>query len=290
MLKPKEMIVVGLGEVLWDVFPEAACFGGAPVNFACHAASLGAKAFVVSAVGKDALGQKAIDELCSRKVSVEYLQCDSPYRTGIVDVAIDGNGQASYCFADNAAWDHIVWSDQLFSLAESCDVVCFGSLAQRNSVSQQTIHQFLRSTHSHCLRIFDVNLRQDFYSRHVIEASLGFASVVKLNEDELPTVARLLNAPFGSAKETMRWLSETYALSLVALTRGAAGSIIYADNLFDEQVPPKVEVVDTVGAGDAFTAAFATGLLQKKSLVEIHRSASKLAARVCSQRGAMPKV
>ncbi len=239
MRKHQDKIVIGLGEVLWDVFPEASYFGGAPVNFACHAAALGAKVFVVSAVGKDLLGRDAIKELCARKVSIEYLQSDSPYRTGTVDVVTDGNGQASYRFAENTAWDHIEWSDRMVSLAKCCDTVCFGSLAQRNSVSRQTIHNFLQATRIDCLRIFDVNLRQDFYSREVVERSLEFASVLKLNEDELPTVLQLLDAPSGSHQENIHWLSRTYSLSHVALTRGAAGSMLYADNVFDERESPK---------------------------------------------------
>jgi fructokinase len=283
-------VVVGLGEILWDVFPEAAHFGGAPVNFACHAAALGATALVVCAVGQDALGQNAIDELCSRNVSIEYLQRDSSHRTGTVDVTIDDNGQATYHFAANTAWDHIEWSNRLATLANSCDAVCFGSLAQRSSISRQTIHQFLQATRFDCLRIFDVNLRQGYYSREVIEKSLELATVLKLNEDELPMVVQLLDGPSVSNEKAMRWLSETYKLSIVALTRGAAGSIVYADNVFDLQVPPKVEVVDTVGAGDAFTAALAMGLLRKHPTTEIHRSASLLAACVCCQRGAMPDI
>ncbi len=156
----------------------------------------------------------------------------------------------------------------MVSLAKCCDTVCFGSLAQRSSVSRQTIHNFLQATRIDCLRIFDVNLRQDFYSREVVERSLEFASVLKLNEDELPTVLQLLDAPSGSHQENIRWLSRTYSLSHVALTRGAAGSMLYADNVFDERESPQVEVIDTVGAGDAFTAALAVGLLNEEPLPE----------------------
>jgi fructokinase len=292
-MEDKELLtknIVGLREILWDIFPEAAHFGGAPVNFACHAAALGATASVVSAVGEDTLGQKAIDALRLRNVSLEYIQCDPSHRTGTVDVTIDDRGQASYRFAANAAWDHLAWSDRLATLASSCDAVCFGSLAQRSSISRQTIHQFVEATRTDCLRIFDVNLRHDFYSRDVIEKSLNLASVMKLNDDELPIVVQLLNGPSVSDEEKMRWLRETYKLSIVALTRGAAGSIIYAEDRFDSQLPPKVDVIDTVGAGDAFTAALAIGLLKKQHIAEIHRSASLLAASVCCQRGAMPDI
>ena len=182
--------LVGLGEVLWDVFPDAAHFGGAPANFACHAAGLGGDAWVVSAVGRDKLGDDALASLSSKNVHTLLLQRNE-HPTGTVTVTLDAAKQASYVFASDPAWDHIAWNASLALLAKKCQAVCFGSLAQRAPVSRRTVREFVENTSADCLRIFDVNLRQSFFSREVFESSLGFANVFKLNNDEVPVVARL---------------------------------------------------------------------------------------------------
>ena len=278
--------IVGLGEVLWDVFPDAAHFGGAPANFACHAAGLGGDAWVVSAVGRDKLGDDALAALSAKNVHTLLLQRDD-HPTGKVTVTLDTSKQASYVFAADPAWDHVAWNDSLALLARKCKAVCFGSLAQRAPTSRRTIREFLENTSPDCLRIFDVNLRQSFYSREVIETSLGFAIVFKLNNDEVPVVAGLLGLP----KDEHAFVTEVAArfdLHTVALTRGAAGSLLWHRGAFDEKKAPKVAVVDTVGAGDSFTAALAIGLLRDEPLARIHQRAVDVAAFVCTKPGATP--
>lgn len=285
----KTPVVVGLGEVLWDVFPHAAHFGGAPANFACHAAALGAETYMVSAVGFDELGHQVFDEFAIRNVGTEYLQRYAPFATGTVNVAIDEQGKASYQFASDTAWDNLGWTELLEKLAARTDAVCFGTLAQRSPMSRQTIKKYLESVPRDCLRIFDVNLRQDFYNRDVIEQSLQMASILKLNEEELPVVASLLSIPVVAERDRLRWLRDQYQLHGIALTRGAEGSVVLVGDHFDEQKPPSIKVVDTVGAGDSFTAALTIGLLEGDSIESTHKRASDLAAYVCTQSGATPK-
>jgi fructokinase len=286
----RKPIVVGLGEVLWDMFPDAAHFGGAPANFACHAAALGADGYIVSAVGPDTLGMQVFEEFRLRDVHTEYLQKTPQHATGTVNVLVDPQGHASYHFASDTAWDNLHWTDSLATLAQRCDAVCFGSLAQRSEVARTTIYRFLSTTKHDCLRVFDVNLRQDFYNAEVLDESLKVATLLKLNDDELPIVANLLGASESSFQKLLPWLSERYNLQCIALTRGASGSVIFANGTFDEQVGRDVKVVDTVGAGDAFTAALVVGFLNQKLISDIHQTASDIAAFVCTQRGATPLV
>jgi len=203
---------------------------------------------------------------------------------------VDPQGQASYHFAKDTAWDNMNWTDSLAALAQRCDAVCFGSLAQRSEIARTTIYRFLATTKHDCLRVFDVNLRQDFYNADVLEESLKIATILKLNDDELPIVAKLLGASEISYQKLLPRLSERYNLQCIALTRGASGSVVYANGTFDEQVGRDVKVVDTVGAGDAFTAALVVGFLYQKPISEIHQTASDIAAFVCTQQGATPYV
>ena len=223
--------IVGLGEVLWDVFPEAAHFGGAPANFACHAAGLGGDAWVVSAVGRDKLGDDALASLSAKNVHTLLLQRNE-HPTGTVTVTLDAAKQASYAFAADPAWDHIAWNESLALLARKCKAVSFGTLAQRAPVSRRTVREFLENTSAECLRIFDVNLRQNFYSREVIETSLGFANVFKLNNDEVPVVAELLGLP-KDEKAFVLSVAQSFDLHTVALTRGAAGSLVWHKGNYD---------------------------------------------------------
>lgn len=289
MNEPTRPNIVGLGEVLWDVFPDAAHFGGAPANFACHAAAFGTEAWVVSAVGTDELGDRALKSLSEKKVHTLLLQRDPEHATGTVDVKLDASGQASYVFASDPAWDHLNWTASLALLAGRCEAVCFGSLAQRAPTSRRTIREFLESTKPGALRVFDVNLRQSFYSREVIETSLQFANLFKLNHDELPVVAELLGLP-KSEGDFLAAAADRYALHTVALTRGAAGSAVWHRGTIDERPAPKVAVVDTVGAGDAFTAALVAGLLRGRDIAAVHRQASDIAAFVCTRAGATPDI
>ena len=276
-------VVVGLGEILWDVFPTEAHLGGAPANFACHAAALGDDAWIVSAVGHDELGDRALEQLRANGVHCEYVaRSDRP--TGRVDVTIDAAGKASYEFAADCAWDHI-HSEGEQELQQHCGAICFGSLAQRSPRSRGTIRDFL-SDAPQALRMFDVNLRQEFYDRDVIEASLRLASAVKLNEDELPIVAELCRVWGPDQRAMLRGLVESFDLRLAALTCGPAGALLMTPTEESHAPAPDVTVVDTVGAGDAFTATLVHDFLRGIPLDTINRHANAVAAYVCSQPGA----
>ncbi len=281
--------IVGLGEVLWDVYPDAARFGGAPANFACHAAALGADAAVISAVGSDELGREAQAILRQKHVRVDWLQVDPQRATGSVMVEIS-DGHPSYHFAANTAWDHVSWDHSLVEVASKCNAVCFGTLAQRSETTRATIHRFLQSTQPNCLAVFDVNLRQSFFNEPVIRQSLQLANVFKLSDEELPVVMQTLGLSASSIEDSLRMLAETFSLRVIALSRGGSGSLILADGVLDEQSPPAIDAIDTVGAGDSFTAAITMGLLRAEPIAVLHRRASDIAAYVCTQQGATPEL
>lgn len=284
-----EILVTAIGEVLWDVFPSGPRFGGAPANFACAVAGLAARKVsvaIVSAVGNDDLGQQAIHALQRQGVATTSVTANE-HQTGQVNVALDQNGVASYEFVADCAWDNLTWTDELQAVAEKTDVVCFGTLGQRSTASKDTIQRFVRATASDCLRIFDINLRPPYYSETVIRESLAIANVLKLNEDELPFLAGLLNVD-GSEQERVIGIAEIAGLDVLALTRGENGALIYRDGLLSDFRGVDTEVVDTVGAGDAFTAAMVVGLLAGKEIDAINREACEVAAFVCSQTGATP--
>jgi len=281
------LVIVGIGEVLWDVFPDGPRFGGAPANFACHAAALGGEVSVVSRVGEDSLGEQAIVELQRRGVDTRMIATSASYPTGTVQVELDQAGIPQYEISTSTAWDHLEWSDRLEHLASKADGVCFGTLGQRGETSRQTIRRFLQATRPSCLRIFDVNLRQDFHDESMISDSLELANVLKLNVDELPVVAAI-DGFTGSEVEVLRNLRNRYKLHLVALTRGARGAMLSGEDEISECKGKLVEVRDTVGAGDAFTATLAIGLLREQDLNIINGHACQVAAFVCSQAGATP--
>jgi fructokinase len=280
-------VVVGLGELLWDVYPDAARFGGAPANFAYHAASLDAESWLASSVGVDELGDRALDILRQHGVESACVARDAEHPTGRVDVTLDSLGLASYEFADDTAWDHIPKSDALDSLARRCDAVCFGTLAQRSSQSRETIQRFVKTTPFSALRMFDVNLRKQFYDAAVIDQSLRLATALKLNEEELPIVARLCGVNESHPSDAMRALMNMYSLRLVALTRGPNGATLLAGA--EESTFPALTttVVDTVGAGDAFTAAVVIDFLAGLPLADVNAHANAVASFVCSQPGAV---
>ena len=280
-------VVVGLGEVLWDVYPDAAYFGGAPANFASHAASLNAESWMASSVGVDELGDRALETLRQHEVDSACVARDAEHPTGRVDVTLDSLGRASYEFADNTAWDHLAWSNALDSLARRCDVVCFGTLAQRSPQSRDTIQQFVKTTPSSALRMFDVNLRKRFYDAAVVDQSLRLATALKLNEEELPIVARLCGVNGSDPRDAMRALMTMYSLRLVALTRGPGGATLIAGAEESTSPAPTTTVVDTVGAGDAFTAAVVIDILAGLPLPEVNAHANAVASFVCSQPGAV---
>jgi fructokinase len=281
------LVIAGIGEVLWDVYPDAARFGGAPANFACHAAALGVDAWMASAVGVDDLGNSALATLETAGVECGTIARDRDHDTGQVLVTLDDSGRASYRFADDSAWDHLEWSAALESLARRCDAVCFGTLGQRSPTSRVTIQRFVRATPERALRVFDVNLRQHFFDAETIHISLQTASAVKLNEEELPRVAELCQIDGSTPRQMLKELVTRYDLRLAALTCGAEGALLIAGD--EESTCPAVpaRVVDTVGAGDAFTATLVPDFLRGLPLDEINRHANAVASYVCSQPGAV---
>ena len=279
--------VAGVGEILWDVFPDGPRFGGAPANFCCSAASLAqasADVSMISSVGNDKLGQQAIDALHHRKVKTPLVQVNQR-PTGRVVIELDDAGIASYQFDENSAWDHLDWIDELSAFAETCDAVCFGTLGQRSPISHQTITRFLEATPESALRILDVNLRPPFFSDDLIAASLANANVLKLNSEELPHVA-MLNGFSGDDIDVMQQLAHAYQYRCVALTRGSEGAVIVTGDSISELPGMLVDVVDTVGAGDAFTASLTLDLLAGKPIDVINRRAITTASYACTKPGA----
>jgi fructokinase len=281
--------VVGLGEVLWDIFPDGPRFGGAPANFACHAAMLGAEAFVVSRVGDDELGEGALASLRDHGVNTDHVSRDPSHQTGTVRVALDAAGQPRFEIAERVAWDHIPWSSDLEMLAARADAACFGTLGQRGESSRRTIRRFLESTRPDCLRIFDVNLRQQFYDEPLVLDSLALATALKLNEEELPIVASMCGVA-GSDRDVLGALRDRFGLRLAALTRGEQGALLISGATAVACEATPVTVKDTVGAGDAFTAAMTLGWLRNRDLDSIARHACRVASFVCSQAGATPSL
>lgn len=283
--------VAAIGEVLWDVFPDGPRFGGAPANFACSLSVLGGEdvsVSMVSAVGPDDLGTRALEELRSRDVDVTNVQRnDRP--TGRVDVTLDDDGVPSYEFATDSAWDRLAWTDDLESLADRVRAICYGTLGQRADESRELIRKFIACSPPNTLRMFDVNLRSPYDGDEVILDSLPYATAIKLNEDELERFRHLLQ---GSCPDddvgAMHEIAARYDIGVVALTKGAAGAVIVRGGEVSEHRGQKVEVVDTVGAGDAFTAALVLGLLEDRPLDEINQSACEIAGRVCQKSGAIP--
>jgi len=279
--------VVGIGELLWDMLPQGKQIGGAPCNFAYHAFQAGCRPFVISALGADASGDEILAKFDEFGLDKSFVQRTANLPTGTVTVSLDMNGIPTYIIHENVAWDNIVWNNPLETLAKNVDAVCFGSLAQRNTVSQQTILSFLNATKTDCLRVFDINLRQTFYNNETILKSLELANILKLNDDELPVVAELIGL-LGNDNELLSQLMNRFNLKLIALTKGAKGSLLQTENDQSFMEVTKVQIADNVGAGDSFTAVLVAGLLQNHELKRIHETATQVAAFVCTQDGAMP--
>ncbi|WP_034641181.1 PfkB family carbohydrate kinase [Desulfovibrio inopinatus] len=280
--------LIGLGEVLWDVLADHEEIGGAPINFAYHANALGAKGIPVSTIGNDARGRRALDELQKRHLATAAIAVDPDHPTGYVPATVDEHGVATYVFPDDVAWDHLRLNDQALTIAEQADVVCFGILAQRSAASRQAIHQFLDIAH-HATVFFDINLRQHFYTQEHIETSLKRAHVLKLNDAEFPVLRAMFDLP-ENEHEGLTNLVKRFDLKLAALTRGAHGSLLVAPSDSNEHPGVATDVVDTIGAGDSFTASLALGLLLGHDLATINDHANRLAAFVCRSHGAMPTV
>lgn len=281
-------IVVGMGEALWDVLPEGKKIGGAPANFAYHVSQFGLPSCVVSAIGDDALGKEIIENFTSK--GLDQLIAEVPYPTGTVQVEIDQTGIPLYDIKENVAWDNIPYTEHLDALAKRTKAVCFGSLAQRNVVSRNTINHFLDTMpkDDDSLIVFDVNLRQGFYNKEILCKSMQNCNILKINDEELITVSRMFGYPGIDLQDKCWILLGKYNLKMLILTCGINGSYVFTPGDVSFQPTPKVEVADTVGAGDSFTAAFIASILKGKSVTEAHSIAVKTSAYVCTQKGAMP--
>jgi fructokinase len=302
-------IVVGLGELLWDLFPKGKQLGGAPANFAYITALLGDTGIVASRVGDDHLGQEALWHLKSSGLDVNRIQRDLAHPTGTVKVEVDSKGQPEYHITENVAWDFLEFSEDWISLARSTHAVCFGSLAQRNSVSRATIRAFLSALPSFAIGIFDVNLRQSYFSAEIVRDSARHAKVLKLNHEEFPRFLDLLHCPLKNSPRAVstpsdyraasapsdysdvsaaRWLCREFGIQLVCITRGPAGSLLVTATSQHEHPGFSVKIADTVGAGDAFTAALVHHALRGSSLATMNAAANRMGAWVASQEGATP--
>jgi fructokinase len=282
-------VCVGLGEILWDMLPAGKQLGGAPANFAYHAQALGGQGVVVSCVGDDELGQEIITRLDELGLDRRYLAVDKSHPTGTVTVELDEYGKPDYTIHENVAWDFIPWHPRLAELAGRTDAVCFGSLCQRSEISHRAVRAFLEATVPECLRVFDINLRQSYFNKGIVQTMLELSNVLKLNDEELPVVAELLGLA-GSEDELFARLTDNYGLRVIAVTRGGHGSRLYAQGRSSEHKGFRAQVADTVGAGDSFAAAITLGLLCGRSLDEINEFANSLASFVCSQSGATPRL
>jgi len=282
-------VIVGLGEILWDMLPSGKALGGAPANFAYHAQELGGRSVVVSSVGNDELGREIISSLENLDMTSELLSVDKVHPTGVVSVTINKEMKPSYHIQEEVAWDYIPDTPLLRELAFKSEAVCFGTVAQRLHLSRMTIQTFLRLMEHDSIRVFDINLRQNFYSHEVIETSLDLANVLKLNVNELSVVKKLLRLN-GDEKKILNELSRKYSLRLIALTKGIEGSILYSEGKISKHEGYRVEMGDSVGAGDAFVAALVTGLLRGYELDDLNNKANRVASYICSKHGATPSL
>lgn len=280
--------VIGIGEALWDMLPEGKKLGGAPANFAYHASQFGLEGLAVSAIGQDKLGEEIVEALEEHQLPYHLDRVDYP--TGTVQVTLDSRGVPQYEIKTGVAWDNIPYTKELAQLARQCQAVCFGSLAQRSPVSRESIGLFLDAVPEDCLKVFDINLRQDFYNKEVLDASFRCCDILKINDEELVVMARLFNLPGLALEEKCRYLIKEYKLKMLILTCGVNGSYVFYEGGMSFLDTPKVQVADTVGAGDSFTGAFVGSLLTGKSVTEAHETAVKVSAYVCTQSGAMPIV
>ncbi|WP_075556801.1 carbohydrate kinase family protein [Parabacteroides timonensis] len=281
----RKPVVVGIGELLWDLLPTGKTAGGAPINFVYHASRLGAEGYAISAIGDDDNGREILNEL--DKNSIRYLIDKVPYPTGTVNVELKEDGIPEYTITERVAWDHISPTSVAVDLAERVDAICFGTLGQRSLQSRDAIQAILSFAPDTAYRLFDINLRQHYYDKVLIEESLYLANVLKMNDEELLRLKELFDLT-GSEEKIATWFMKNYNLRMVVLTAGASYSTVYTPEEVSTLQTPKVEVIDTVGAGDAFSAALIMSLLNGVKLSEAHRYAVKIAAFVCSNQGAWP--
>ena len=289
-MKEQQNLVVGIGEALWDMLPEGRKIGGAPANFAYHVSQFGLPGCVVSAVGFDELGTEIIENFTSR--GLDMLMAEVPYPTGTVQVEVDAAGIPQYQIRENVAWDNIPFTDELNDMAHRTRAVCFGSLAQRNIVSRTTIDRFIDAmpVTDDTLIVFDVNLRQNFYTSEILDSSMKRCNVLKINDEELVIVSHMFGISGIDLAATCHTLLERYNLKMLILTCGINGSYVFTPGGTSFKPTPLVEVADTVGAGDSFTAAFIASILKGKSVEDAHHTAVQTSAYVCTCQGAMPQL
>lgn len=278
--------IVGMGEALWDLLPEGAKVGGAPANFAFHMSQFGYHAFAVSAVGKDELGRNLLDKFAEKGLKTLIPQVGFP--TGTVQVTLDEQGVPQYEITGNVAWDNVPFTEQLAQVAVGTQCVCFGSLAQRSETTRLTINRFLDLMPKNALKVFDINLRQQFYSEEVLRESMQRCNILKINDEEALVVSHLFHYELDDLPAVCLRLKSEYALDTVILTCGVNGSYVFYDKGYSFLYTPRVTVADTVGAGDSFTAGFCASRLCGKSIPEAHAVAVETSAFVCTQQGAMP--
>jgi fructokinase len=285
----EKFCIIGLGEILWDLFPGGKQLGGAPANFAYCSSLLGDRGIAASRIGNDELGKVALEKLSGLGLETSFIQLDDAHPTGTVNVRVDGKGEPTFEITNSVAWDFLAWEPSWQSLAQETDAVCFGSLAQRAPRTRETIRAFLAAVRPAAARIFDVNLRQSYYSEEVLSQSIHHADILKLNHEELPRVAEILGlAGSGSEEECAKQFLDRYALKLVCVTRGARGSFLASRTETDHHPGFRVPVVDAVGAGDAFTAALVHHFLRGSSLASMNVAANRMGAWVASRAGATP--
>ena len=280
--------VVGLGELLWDLLPNGKQLGGAPANFAYITKLLGDEGIVASRIGNDQLGSEAMRRLAELRLGTESIQQDKEHATGSVKVEVDTAGQPRFEIAESVAWDFLEWTSGWQEFAQQADAVCFGSLAQRAPTSRATIRQFVHSTRPGAVRVFDVNLRQAFYSAEILADSMKLANIVKLNHEELARIMGIFELSHVDEQSSARRLLALHNLKLVCVTRGNGGSLLVSNEQWSQHPGYKINVADTVGAGDAFTAALIHGYLRNRTLRRIGEDANRVGAWVASQPGGMP--
>jgi len=279
--------IIAIGEVLWDMLPSGKKVGGAPGNFAYHCRKLGADADMISRVGDDDLGRELLEFYQSVGLSTDYIVVDADHPTGAVDVELDANGQPRYVFRDDVAWDHLQADADTLALLQTADAICYGTLAGRCAESLRAMQAMIAAPPKMALRVFDVNFRAPHYTKETVLALLPSADILKLNDEELPILGQMLGQTETDPVVLARWMIDRYGFKLFMLTRGERGSLLLTPDAMSDYRSRPVQVVDTVGAGDAFTAAAVIGFLAGQPLEEINRTASDLAARVCTYPGAM---
>ena len=285
----KSFKIIGIGEILWDLYPSGKRLGGAPANFAYHVSALGHNGIVVSRVGDDYLGKEIIKFLLKNNLESEYIQVDKIRPTGTVEVKIDKDNQPNYFIKENVAWDFLGWRKKFFELLKKANAICFGTIAQRNKTTRKTILNFLKAANNNIVKVFDINLRQNFYIKQVLEESLTLATILKLNDYELKIIRDLLKINANcSEEESCNFLINKYKLNLVCLTKGEEGSMLVNEHSVCTSPAYPCDAINRVGAGDAFTAAVIVNYLKKYSLKTISERANRLASWVTSKEEAMP--